>query len=68
VLRTDSPNLAPLSDPIAAVVHAAATHNVDAVYVAGRAVKQDGVLVAVDVAGVLERATASHEYLVKAAR
>jgi cytosine/adenosine deaminase-related metal-dependent hydrolase len=67
VLRADTPNLAPLSNPIAAVVHAAGIHNVDAVYVAGRPVKQNGVFVDLDVAAVLLRATASHEYLIKAA-
>jgi cytosine/adenosine deaminase-related metal-dependent hydrolase len=68
VLRADTPNLAPLSNPIGAVVHAAGTHNVDAVYVAGRPVKQGGVLIGIDVPSVLGRAIASHEYLRKAAR
>ena len=67
VLRADTPNLAPLSNPIGAVVHAAGVHNVDAVYVAGRPVKERGVLT-LDVAAVLAHAAASHEYLAKAAQ
>jgi cytosine/adenosine deaminase-related metal-dependent hydrolase len=67
VLRADTPNLAPLSDPIGAVVHAAGTHNVDSVFVAGRAVKRAGVFVDLDVRSVIASATASHEYLLGAA-
>ena len=40
VLRADAPNLAPVSDPVAATVLAAGVHNVDAVMVAGRWVKR----------------------------
>ena len=67
VLRAAAPNLAPVSDPVAAVVHAAGTHNVDCVYVAGRPVKRDGALVGIDVTAVIARATASHDYLMRAA-
>jgi cytosine/adenosine deaminase-related metal-dependent hydrolase len=55
LLRTDLPNLAPLSDPVAAVVHAPGTHNVDSVYIAGRAVKRDGRFVGLDVPAVIAR-------------
>ena len=67
LLRTDLPNLAPMSDPVGAVVHAAGTHNVDSVYVAGRPVKRGGTFVDIDVRLVLARATASPDYLLEAA-
>ena len=63
VLRADMANMAPMSDPIGAVVHCAGTHNVDSVYVAGRPVKRDGRFVDLDVRSVVERATSSHDYL-----
>ena len=63
MLRTDTPNLAPMSDPVGAVVHCAGTHNVDSVYVAGRPVKRHGAFVDINVRSVIARATASHEYL-----
>lgn len=67
VLRADSPNLAPLSDPVGAVVHAAGIHNVDSVYVAGRPVKRGGTLVHLDVPAVVAGATASRDRLLAAA-
>lgn len=67
VLRADTPNLAPMSDPIGAVVHSAGTHNVESVYVAGRPVKRGGTFVELDVRSVIARATASHDELMKAA-
>lgn len=63
VLRADAPNLAPLSDPVAATVLAAGVQNVDAVMVAGRWVKRDGRLCGRDVRAVVERAQRSHDYL-----
>src|SRR4051794_39600846 len=59
VLRTDAPNLAPVSDPVAAAVLAAGVHNVDAVLVAGRWVKRDGRFLACDPARVVAGAAAS---------
>ncbi|MFP5370555.1 MAG: hypothetical protein ACLGI3_07375 [Actinomycetes bacterium] len=56
-----------MSDPIGAVVHAAGTHNVDSVYVAGRPVKRDGAFVDVDVRSVIARASESHDHLLRAA-
>ncbi len=67
VLRADAPNLAPMSDPVGAVVHAAGTHNVDSVFVAGRPVKRAGSFVDIDVPSVIARATASQDYLLRAA-
>lgn len=46
VLRADRPNIAPVNDPIGAVVWGMDTSNVDWVFVAGEAVKRDGALVA----------------------
>jgi len=50
VLRTDSPNIHPVNDPIGAVVWGMDTSNVSWVIVGGEIVKRDGSLVA-DVAG-----------------
>ncbi len=63
MLRADTPNLAPVSDPVGAVVHAAGTHNVDSVMVGGRWVKRDGRLVHSDVRGVVDLAARSHDHL-----
>jgi 5-methylthioadenosine/S-adenosylhomocysteine deaminase len=68
MLRADMLNLAPLSDPVGAVVHSAGTHNVESVYVAGRPVKRHGLFVDLDVRSVIARADASHDYLMDAAR
>jgi 5-methylthioadenosine/S-adenosylhomocysteine deaminase len=46
VLRTDRANVFPINDPIGAVVWGMDTSNVDAVFVDGRALMRDGVLVA----------------------
>jgi cytosine/adenosine deaminase-related metal-dependent hydrolase len=63
LLRTDLSNLAPVSDPVGAVVLAAGVHNVDGVLVAGRWVKRNGRYLHRDPAGVLEAAAASQRYL-----
>ncbi|MGH8915241.1 MAG: amidohydrolase family protein [Acidimicrobiia bacterium] len=52
VLRSDSPNIYPINDPIGAVVWGMDTSNVDSVFVAGRGVKRNGELVGVDMARV----------------
>jgi cytosine/adenosine deaminase-related metal-dependent hydrolase len=67
LLRTDSPNLAPMVNPVGAAVSAAGPHNVDAVLVAGRWVKREGRLVDHDVRAVVERAAASQRHLLDAA-
>jgi 5-methylthioadenosine/S-adenosylhomocysteine deaminase len=63
VLRTDALNLAPVSDPVGAVVLAAGVHNVDAVLVAGRWVKRNGRFVHRDPSAVMAAAAASQRYL-----
>ncbi|WP_448628482.1 amidohydrolase family protein [Geodermatophilus sp. URMC 64] len=67
LLRADAPNLAPVSDPVGAVVLAATTANVDGVLVAGRWVKRDGAFLARDLRAVIGLAAASNEHLVDAA-
>lgn len=51
VLRTDTPNLYPVNDPIGAVVWGVDTSNLDWVFVGGRPVMREGVL-QVDVATI----------------
>ena len=63
VLRADTPNLAPVTDPVAAIVLAAGVQNVDAVMVAGRWVKREGRYCARDLRGVLDLAQRSHDHL-----
>lgn len=46
VLRADRPNIAPVNDPIGAVVWGMDTSNLDWVFVGGRALMRDGELVA----------------------
>jgi 5-methylthioadenosine/S-adenosylhomocysteine deaminase len=68
LLRSDAPNLAPVSDPVGAVALAAGPHNVDAVLVAGRWVKRHGRFAHRDVRSVVDRAAASNRYLLEAAQ
>jgi cytosine/adenosine deaminase-related metal-dependent hydrolase len=66
LLRTDTPTMAPVTDPVAAAVVAAGVREVDGVLVAGRWVKRDGRLLR-DVGSVLDRAARSNAYLLGAA-
>ncbi len=63
VVRTDALNLAPLNNPIGALVLATHPSDVEWVFVAGRAVKRDGRLSHSDLAQVRARAAASRDYL-----
>jgi cytosine/adenosine deaminase-related metal-dependent hydrolase len=63
LLRADQPNMAPVSDPVAATVLAAGVREVDAVMVAGRWVKRDGRYVHRDVRAVVDLAARSQEHL-----
>lgn len=63
ILRTDMINMAPLADPVAAIVHAAGVHNIDSVYVAGRPIKRGGTFVDIDAPTLIARAWASHDDL-----
>ena len=67
MLQTRALNVAPMNDPVAAVVLAMDTSNVDSVFVAGRALKWRGRLVGVDVDCLLDRLTQAHEALMERA-
>jgi cytosine/adenosine deaminase-related metal-dependent hydrolase len=63
LVRGDALNLAPLNDPIGAVVMAAHPGNVDTVMVNGQVRKRSGRLVGQDLSRVLQLAHDSREYL-----
>jgi len=63
LIRTDQVNVAPVVDPVATVVIAADTSNVDTVIVAGRVIKHHGRLMRVDLPRLLERLDAARDYL-----
>jgi cytosine/adenosine deaminase-related metal-dependent hydrolase len=67
VLRATDLNLAPVNDPVSAAVLAAHPGNVEHVFVAGRAVKRDGVLVGQDPAAAVARAEESRDRLLRRA-
>ncbi len=64
MLRTDSPNILPVNDPIGAVVWGMDTSNVDSVFVAGKALKRDGQLLNVDLNRLQQKAYESRDYVV----
>ena len=63
IIDTKAPNVAPVIDPVAAVVCAADISNVDTVMVDGRILKRDGKLVA-ELSGPRRDVEASRDYLV----
>jgi cytosine/adenosine deaminase-related metal-dependent hydrolase len=67
ILRTDRPNIAPINDPIGAVVWGMDTSNVDWVFVNGRALMRNGVLEA-DIGAASEAAVTSQRRVAGAAR
>ena len=66
LLRADRPNIAPINDPIGAVVWGMDTSNVDWVVVAGTPLLRNGQLMA-DVTGARERAEAAQARVMAAA-
>jgi cytosine/adenosine deaminase-related metal-dependent hydrolase len=66
VLRADRPNIAPINDPIGAVVWGMDTSNIDTVLVGGEAVVRNGELVA-DVAPVRDLAMVAQRRVATAA-
>lgn len=62
-IRATDLNLAPVSNPIAAVVHGAHPGNVDTVLVEGRVLKRAGVIVGHDLLRLREIATASQKHI-----
>jgi cytosine/adenosine deaminase-related metal-dependent hydrolase len=65
LLRTDMLNVAPVNDPVAAVVLHADTSNVDSVLVRGRFVKREGRMLCDNVQPLLEHAAASRDRLLR---
>lgn len=65
LLQTDRINVLPLNDPIGAVVSVMDTGNVDSVYVAGRALKRNGILLDVDMNRIRALVNESRDYVVK---
>ena len=63
IIDTKAPNVAPVIDPVAAVVCAADISNVDTVIVDGRILKRDGKLLA-ELSGPRRDVEASRDYLV----
>jgi cytosine/adenosine deaminase-related metal-dependent hydrolase len=59
LVRTTDLNMAPLGDPVTAIVRSAQPHNVDTVVVDGRILKQGGRLTALDVDEVVRQANES---------
>jgi cytosine/adenosine deaminase-related metal-dependent hydrolase len=66
VLRTDRPNIAPINDPIGAVVWGMDTSNIDTVLVGGDALVRDGNLVA-DSSAIRELALTAQRRVASAA-
>lgn len=67
MLKADSLNLLPLTDVTGAIVQTAHPGNIDSVYVAGKAVKQQGKLVDVDLEDVRKRAVAARDHILSRA-
>jgi 5-methylthioadenosine/S-adenosylhomocysteine deaminase len=63
LVRTDSLNMFPVNNPVASVALAANTSNVDTVLVAGKIVKRDGKITAVDLKRVRRLSEESRDYL-----
>jgi 5-methylthioadenosine/S-adenosylhomocysteine deaminase len=61
LLRMDALNVQPVNDPIGAVVMGMDTSNVDSVFIAGRAHKRGGEMVAGDVPAAAAKATAARD-------
>jgi cytosine/adenosine deaminase-related metal-dependent hydrolase len=59
LVRTADLNMAPLGDPVQAIVRSAQPHNVDTVVVDGRILKRGGQMTAVDVQKVVREASES---------
>jgi 5-methylthioadenosine/S-adenosylhomocysteine deaminase len=64
LLRTDRLNVTPLNDPVTAVVAGMDTSNVDTVIIAGRAMKQGGLLLHVDWPAVMRMAEEARQYVI----
>jgi len=67
LVRTDQVNVAPVIDPVAAVVICADTSNIDTVFVAGQILKHNGQLIRFDLPRLLQRLTDSRDHLLSKA-
>jgi len=67
LLQTRAVNVAPMNDPVAAVVLAMDTSNVDSVFVAGKALKWRGRLVGVNIDRLLGELAEAHQALMERA-
>jgi 5-methylthioadenosine/S-adenosylhomocysteine deaminase len=67
LLRTDQVNVAPVVDPVATVVIAADTSNIDTVIVGGNTVKYRGNLMRVDLSRLLTRLDGARDHLLSRA-
>jgi cytosine/adenosine deaminase-related metal-dependent hydrolase len=65
MLRTNRLNVIPLNDPIGAVVSVMDTGNVDSVFVAGKALKRNAILLDVDLNRIQKLVNESRDYVVK---
>jgi 5-methylthioadenosine/S-adenosylhomocysteine deaminase len=63
LLRTDMLNMAPVSDPVKAIVSQASSANIDSVFVAGKAVKRNGRLIGHDLTALRGKAKAAVNYV-----
>jgi cytosine/adenosine deaminase-related metal-dependent hydrolase len=63
LLRTDQVNVAPIVDAVATVVISADTSNIDTVFVGGRIVKHNGLLMRVDLPSLLRRLNDARDHL-----
>ena len=59
LVRTNDLNMAPLGDPVTAIVRSAQPHNVDTVVIDGRVLKRDGRLTALDADEIVREAAES---------
>ena len=66
LIRTDRLGMAPVVDPVKTVVSQANAADVDTVFVAGEPVKRGGELLNVDLPPILDRLSASRDYMLEA--
>jgi 5-methylthioadenosine/S-adenosylhomocysteine deaminase len=67
MIRADNLEMAPLNNPVGAVVLAGHPGLVDSVWVAGRAVKREGKLIGVDERRIIQELTQSRDYVLSKA-
>ncbi|WFA07046.1 amidohydrolase family protein [Bacillus sp. HSf4] len=63
MVKSDSLNLLPLTDPVGAIVQCTHPGNVDSVYVAGKALKRNGTLVDVNLDDIRKKAVKARDHI-----